>query len=63
VSPFAPNPHNSYYHVVPVGDLREHILDQDTCWCHPTIVEDELLIVHHSMDQREAYERGERKPH
>ena len=42
-------------HVVPVDDLREHVLDT-TCWCNPT--EDDEVIVHHSMDRREEYEEG-----
>lgn len=47
------------YHVVPINDLREHILSKD-CWCNP--FDDEGVFVHHSMDQREKYETGERKP-
>jgi len=49
-------------HVVPVGDLREHLSSKD-CWCNPT--EDEEcpeIYIHHSMDGREAFETGERKP-
>jgi hypothetical protein len=45
-------------HVMPVNDLREHV--KTGCWCRPT--DDEGLIVHHSLDQRELYEYGERKP-
>lgn len=47
-------------HVVPVDDLREHD-SRSTCWCNPT-EDDETpgLFVHHSMDQREKYETGER---
>lgn len=52
---------NDKYHVVPLMDLREHITDSDKpCWCHPR--EDEGVIVHNSMDGREAFETGERKP-
>lgn len=49
-------------HVVPVNDLRPHSTDSDvTCWCKPT--EDEPgVIVHNSMDGREHFETGERKP-
>ena len=47
-------------HVVPVNDLREHSCDKDKpCWCKP--IEDEGVIVHNSMDQRELYETGQRK--
>jgi hypothetical protein len=45
-------------HVYPTDDLRPHSLTD--CWCHPT--DDEGIMVHHSMDQREIYERGEIKP-
>jgi hypothetical protein len=44
-------------HVMPVNDLREHL--KTGCWCRPT--DDEGLILHHSLDQRELYEYGERK--
>lgn len=49
------------YHVMPIGDLREHETSRD-CWCHP--VEDEEhedVFIHTSMDGREAFETGERK--
>jgi len=45
--------------VKPIGDLREHD-DGEGCWCSPS--DDEGVLVHHSLDQREFYERGERKP-
>lgn len=41
-------------HVVPVGDLREHITDGE-CWCNPS-VDDDLVVIHNSMDERESYE-------
>lgn len=44
-------------HVMPLKDLREHVVSEG-CWCGP--VEDEGVMVHNSMDGREAYERGER---
>ena len=44
--------------VIPVDDLREHSLTN--CWCKPR--DDEGVIVHHTMDGRELYERGDRKP-
>lgn len=48
-------------HVVPVDDLREHSTDSDKpCWCNPTI--EDGVIVHNSMDGREHFETGERKP-
>jgi hypothetical protein len=45
-------------HVFPVNDLREHELTLK-CWCHPVLDE---IVTHNSMDRREEYERGERKP-
>lgn len=47
-------------HVVPVDDLRDHEFSED-CWCNPRIEED-VVIVHSSADERELYERGEKKP-
>jgi hypothetical protein len=50
------------YHVYPENDLREHETnDHTSCWCKPTMDEDGV-IVHNSMDGREAFETGERKP-
>jgi hypothetical protein len=44
-------------HVVPVGDLREHTTDEK-CWCNPSVDDDDLLVIHNSMDERESYEQG-----
>ena len=44
--------------VVPVDDLREHSLTE--CWCKPH--DDEGVTVHHSLDGRELFHSGERKP-
>jgi hypothetical protein len=50
------------YHVVPINDLRDHSCDVEIpCWCRP-IENEDGVIVHNSMDQRELYETGERKP-
>jgi hypothetical protein len=50
------------YHVMPENDLREHVMSAD-CWCHPAVDEEyENVLVHNSMDGREAFETGERKP-
>jgi hypothetical protein len=48
-------------HVVPIDDLREHVISS-TCWCRPK-QDDETprLWTHNSMDRREEYETGERK--
>lgn len=48
-----------YPHVLPINDTREHE-ESDTCWCHPTTDEDGV-VTHHSADQRELFETGERK--
>lgn len=48
-------------HVVPVDDLREHDLMPD-CWCEPTVDWISFVAVHNAADQREKFERGERKP-
>jgi hypothetical protein len=42
----------SLLHVVPNCDLKEHDVD-GACWCAP--YEDDGVIVHNSMDQREVY--------
>jgi hypothetical protein len=52
---------NLVQHIIPNDDLYEHEL-MPTCWCKPTIYEAEFIAVHNSADQREAFERGERKP-
>ena len=46
-------------HVYPVNDLKEHTTDR--CWCNPT-EEDGNILIHNSMDKREQFETGERKP-
>lgn len=45
--------------VVPCADLREHVYGM-SCWCDPTM---DLwgVIIHNSADERELFERGERK--
>ena len=54
---------NDTLHVVPVDDLREHSTDKrKPCWCRPEHDEEHDLFVHHSMDGREKFETGERKP-
>jgi hypothetical protein len=47
--------------VHPIGDLREHITDGRPCWCGATENEDGV-IVHDALDEREKFETGERKP-
>lgn len=44
--------------VIPLDDMREHD-EGSTCWCGPT--DDDGVMVHHSLDGREAYESGVRQ--
>lgn len=58
-------PNESITHSVPVGDLREHdTASRGMCWCRPRIEEAGFgyAVMHNSMDGRELYERGERRP-
>jgi hypothetical protein len=49
-------------HVIPNDDLREHE-SSALCWCAPVRDDDEpRVVVHNSMDGRERFETGERKP-
>jgi hypothetical protein len=50
------------YHLIPNNDLRDHI-SEITCWCHPEPDDEEPSVyIHNSMDGREKFETGERKP-
>lgn len=49
-------------HVVPCNDLRVHFLEP-TCWCCPEKDDEDSLWKHNSLDGREEYENGMRKPH
>jgi hypothetical protein len=51
---------NYVKHLIPVADLREHTLSAD-CWCIPDLDEEYWIAAHHSADNREAFETGERK--
>lgn len=44
--------------IIPLNDLKPHNLSVH-CWCRPT--EDDGVLIHHSMDQRELYEAGKLK--
>jgi hypothetical protein len=46
-------------HVIPLDDLRDHH-QALACWCRPRV--DDGVIVHNSMDLREEYETGARRP-
>ena len=53
---------NERIHTMPINDLREHV-SSIHCWCRPRPnPEEPRHIIHNSMDRREEYERGERKP-
>jgi hypothetical protein len=48
-----------YMNVTPVNDLVDH--DEDSsCVCIPevTVLEDRVIVIHHSLDGRELVERG-----
>lgn len=52
-------------HSYPVGDIREHNMrGRGVCWCNPRIEEVEFgyAVMHNSMDGRELYECGQRRP-
>lgn len=58
---FSNYPASGYKHVIPLEDIKPHERTV-RCWCRPTRdEEDRNCVVHHAMDQREKYERGERK--
>lgn len=44
----------------PIDDVKPHVLDGSPCWCRAIDVDG--VIVHNSMDNREAFEEGRRKP-
>lgn len=48
----------SVVHVLPINDLLEHEEEGDDCPCGPAVefVEGGQVIVHHSLDGREASE-------
>lgn len=45
--------------VAPINDLRPHEIGKVECWCNPYMDGD--VLVHNAMDEREIYERGEKK--
>ena len=51
---------NLVQHIVPENDLRDHEL-LPSCWCKPEIDFVDFIATHNSADNREAFERGERK--
>lgn len=48
------------YHIFPVNDIKEHVLEGTECSCNPTIevAGASLIIIHNAWDFRELYEPG-----
>lgn len=40
-------------HIYPLEDTVEHYVDGRPCWCQPHYLDDELVVLHNSMDMRE----------
>jgi hypothetical protein len=49
-------------HIIPINDLRNH-QEETTCECNPKVdfVDGEMMIIHKSYDEREAFERFEER--
>lgn len=45
-------------HIYPCEDIKPHVTDGGECWCNPTIDEEDDIVIHNAMDQREQYEEG-----
>ena len=45
-------------HIYPCEDLKPHVTDGTPCWCNPTIDDEDDIVIHNAMDQREKYEEG-----
>jgi len=53
---------SKFIDVIPINDLRPHEPGPG-CWCKPHLNDEEpSVVVHRSLDGREAFERGERLP-
>ena len=44
-------------HIYPVEDLKPHEMT-DTCWCNPTVDDEDDIVIHNAMDRREEFEEG-----
>jgi hypothetical protein len=63
IPPRTPDEH--VLHVYPVNDLRDHdTASHGACWCRPAIEEEGTgyIVTHNSLDGRERFETGERRP-
>lgn len=49
------------YHVIPVGDLKEHNSDGKLCHCKPRLEKegDGWVVIHNAYDGREFFEELE----
>ena len=48
------------WHIYPVNDAKQHIVDNNKCWCNPSVKSEDsgvFVIVHHALDGREAKEQ------
>lgn len=52
--------YDGVWHVFPNHDLREHVTDGSPCWCDPK--DEDGIVTHNALDEREKFETGERKP-
>lgn len=55
---------DSVVHVEPVGDLAEHVLEGELCWCQP-VVERYMagfIIKHNALDGRPSQDATTRLP-
>ena len=45
-------------HVLPIGDLREHVEARE-CWCRPRLTEESgsVIVSHNAADGRELVEK------
>lgn len=51
------------YHIIPIHDTKEHVIEID-CWCCPEQdPEDPFTFIHNAIDGRNDYLDGFRKPH
>lgn len=60
VESFVSDTGNLVQHIVPVDDIYEHVL-LPSCWCDPTIDEEDFIATHNSADRREQFETNQRK--
>lgn len=42
-------------HIYPCEDIKPHEMTE-SCWCNPTVDEEDDIVIHNSADRREMYE-------